>query len=362
MSKNIPITARVNKGLFNNKNGKVTEPLLSVGPAGVSGNNQTRPIPAPAKMTSPLKKSEAAGTKILNEGQPKNASKVKTVTKGATTTMPGGTETKQVTVKKAYVGAANDACSSVYIAKHGRSACDKYKKLPASKKGNTETKTITTQTPSTTTTAPDKEEEVTLMTMNKGTGMASWERRSNDRSVINTARKTKRAEIDLAKAQADKSGLVGKDKREFVSKAKKEAKFNQAKAKVAGLTGSREAAILQNQQSKKAGEEIQGTYVNPEKEQVLSATSATQGNLGDRLAQKAAITGNIGNAETNNPLATKPTGTIEKAGTAATTPPAEVKKLEKPAVEADPNDVPTIGKRINSFFNKKSPLKMKYFK
>ena len=87
MSKNIPITARVNKGLFNNK---VTEPLLSVGPAGVSGNNQTRPIPAPAKMkSSPLKKGEAAGSKILANNEPKNAATVKSTKKGVDTVVKG---------------------------------------------------------------------------------------------------------------------------------------------------------------------------------------------------------------------------------------------------------------------------------
>jgi hypothetical protein len=48
-SKNTPITARISTGLFNQKKG-VKEPLLDVGPAGVSGNNQTRDIPSPSKM------------------------------------------------------------------------------------------------------------------------------------------------------------------------------------------------------------------------------------------------------------------------------------------------------------------------
>ena len=47
--KNIPITARVESGLFNQKKG-VKEPLLNVGPAGVHGDNQTRDIPSPSKL------------------------------------------------------------------------------------------------------------------------------------------------------------------------------------------------------------------------------------------------------------------------------------------------------------------------
>lgn len=67
--KMIPITERVNKGLFNQKkadkfsNEGVQEPLLNVGPAGVYGDNITRDTPSPAKkgykMSSPLHKESA---------------------------------------------------------------------------------------------------------------------------------------------------------------------------------------------------------------------------------------------------------------------------------------------------------------
>ena len=52
MANNTPITARVNKGLFGKKSLSTTEPLLNVGAAGVSGNNQTRDIPSPAKISA----------------------------------------------------------------------------------------------------------------------------------------------------------------------------------------------------------------------------------------------------------------------------------------------------------------------
>jgi hypothetical protein len=82
-SKNTPITARISTGLFNQKKG-VKEPLLDVGPAGVSGNNQTRDIPSPSKMkgysmkASPFKqakvgvnvvKSESTGDQIVKGGK-----------------------------------------------------------------------------------------------------------------------------------------------------------------------------------------------------------------------------------------------------------------------------------------------------
>lgn len=69
--KNTPITARVSTGLFNKKKG-VQEPLLDVGPAGVSGNNQTRDISSPSKMkgysmkASPFKQ---VGVNVLTKEQ-----------------------------------------------------------------------------------------------------------------------------------------------------------------------------------------------------------------------------------------------------------------------------------------------------
>ena len=65
--KNIPITARVESGLFNQKKG-VKEPLLNVGPAGVHGNNQTRDIPSPSKLRgySMKKKTESPIKQVNN--------------------------------------------------------------------------------------------------------------------------------------------------------------------------------------------------------------------------------------------------------------------------------------------------------
>ena len=71
MAKNIPITARVGKGLFGQK---ATEPVLNVGQAGVYGNNVTKGDPSPAKimMKSPLKQVKApksTGDLIIEAGQ-----------------------------------------------------------------------------------------------------------------------------------------------------------------------------------------------------------------------------------------------------------------------------------------------------
>jgi len=64
--KNIPITARVESGLFNQKKG-VKEPLLNVGPAGVHGDNQTRDIPSPSKLRGySMKKKTESPIKQVN--------------------------------------------------------------------------------------------------------------------------------------------------------------------------------------------------------------------------------------------------------------------------------------------------------
>ena len=65
-SKNTPITARINTGLFNQKKG-VKEPLLDVGPAGVYGDNQTKDIPSPSKKRGYAKRSplKQVGVNVL---------------------------------------------------------------------------------------------------------------------------------------------------------------------------------------------------------------------------------------------------------------------------------------------------------
>lgn len=349
MSKNIPITARVNKGLFNNKNGKVTEPLLSVGPAGVSGNNQTRPIPAPAKMTSPLKKSEGPGDKIIGKNEPKNAVTIKTTKKGTDTVVKG--KDKVIPGKK-YVPNEN----AWWRSRTPEQKAAHNKKVRAEIAKNPDYQDKIVKGADEIVKGKDTEEKVNLMTMNEGDAMNSWERRSNDRAVFHTARKTKRAEIDLAKAKADNAGLTGKDRRDYIAGAKKEAKLKQAEAKVAGLTGSRDAAILQNQQSKKAGGTIKGTQLDYSKEQTMSASQATAGNEADIKANYNYTVGKTFDSTSTpeggaNPATTKDT-TKDAGKLGTTTPPAEVKK-EEPTPAA---------KKVIGFFSKKSPLKMKYFK
>ena len=88
-SKNTPITARISTGLFNQKKG-VKEPLLDVGPAGVSGNNQTRDIPSPSKMkgysmkASPFKQQKIGVNVVKSDSTGDQIIKGEKITRGKT--------------------------------------------------------------------------------------------------------------------------------------------------------------------------------------------------------------------------------------------------------------------------------------
>jgi hypothetical protein len=363
MSKNIPITAKVNKGLFGQKNLTVQEPLLSVGVAGVYGNNQTRNIPAPSKlMSSPFKQvsNKSAGAQIAGgTSAPTTETKV----------IKGGTTTTSKTVKKPYVGAANDACSAQYIAANGRGACDKYKALPAEKKkaANTTTVPETTNKPDTTETTQKPGKEIELRVYNEGEAMSSFGRRQNDRAIIHTARKTKRAEIDVAKARA-KSGsytddqgntITISDKNKFVSDAKNAARLKQAETKAKGFGANATNAVLQAEQSKSYGGKIIGTKVDRSKEDVLDASRVTALNMPDAEAQVVAVNKEIGTKKTSNPA-----GSVSTSTPPVTKAPDSVKPAATDvAADVKKEDTESAAKyKKPAFFDKRGPLKMKYFK
>jgi len=367
MANNIPITARVNRGLFSQKKSPVQEPLLSVGVAGVYGNNETRTIPAPSKlMSSPFKqvsKSKSAGAKILEQQTAAAGSKGTT----ETITVPGGTKTTTKTVNKPYVGAAKDACSPEFIAKNGRGACDKYNALPADKKkaGNTTTIQQTTKEPDTNKTIDKPGEKVELRVYNEGDAMASFGRRQIDRAITHTARKTKRAEIDLAKAKA-KAGQMGNDangnpitdKNKFISKAKDAARLKQAETKAKGFGANAANAVLQSEQSKSYGGTILGTKLDKSKEETLDASRLTAANMPSAKAQTSGILGQITGSEAADK--TNPTTSTSTSTPKVTKAPADVKPAAADVMEDD-TDSPAEYKKPG-FFEKRGPLKMKYFR
>lgn len=371
MSKNIPITTRVNRGLFSQKKSPVQEPLLSVGVAGVYGNNETRNIPAPSKlMSSPAKQvsgSKSTGKIILEQVVAKSGTQGTT----ETITVPGATTTTNKKVKKPYVGAAKDACSPEYIAKNGRRACDEYKALSAEKKeaGNTTTVPTTTKEPDATNTIDKPGEKVELRIFHEGDAMTTFGRRQLDRSIIQGARKTKRAEIDVAKAKA-KAGKMGNDaegnpitdKNKFISEAKNAARLKQAETKAAGIGANTENSVLQGQQSKSPGNKFLGTQLDQSKEQKKDASLSNSTTVADDAAQTNAILGQppVGNPNpaksisTSTPPVTKATGSGDPVATDVV---ADVKKEDKPK---DAKSAALYKKP--AFFDKRGPLKMKYFK
>jgi len=369
MANNIPITARVNRGLFSQKKSPVQEPLLSVGVAGVYGNNETRTIPAPSKlMSSPFKqvsKSQSAGAKILEQQSAGGGTKGTT----ETITVPGGTKTIP---GKTHVPNEN----AWWRSRTPQQKAEHNAKI----KNDPQYKPTTIKEPDTNKIIDKPGKEVELRVFHEGDAMASFGRRQIDRAITHTARKTKRAEIDLAKAKAKADGLTGSAKSDFISKAKDAARLKQAETKAKGYGANAQNAVLQSEQSKSYGGTILGTQLDQSKEQIKNASEATAATAADDQMQIAAITKTIpgtydqsnknpaGSTSTSTPPVTKAPSSVEPAATdvkAAETPKAESVEKKKPTSQMTEDDTPPDSaayKKVNSFFVKKSPLKMKYFR
>ena len=411
MAKNIPITARVSRGLFGQK---ATEPVLNVGQAGVYGNNVTKGDPSPAKMMmkSPFKqvKSESAGDKIpkaqatVAKGDPsrdssplkqvksegagdkilKGQASVKTSSPGVDKVVKGGTK---VIPGEKYVPNENkwwDSLSPQQKAEH-----NKKKRAEIAKDPKYQPKTI--QEPDRIEKGQPTETKEPLTIFNEGSAKTSFWRRQDDRSVTHTSRKKKKADIQLAKLEAkqgyttsvDKDGKEVKtaitDKSKHVKEAKLKAKKEMWESRQAGYQGSRDAAIKQSQQSTRIHGTVKGVNLDPKGQQILHANqignkpgytteadAKTQGRaIGGFDVSEAPKTQNT-NTELTNPATNAP------AGSAANTKSVEVKAAEKlgpeitvekktPQSQMTEDDTP-LEKKANGFFAKKSPLKMKYFK
>jgi hypothetical protein len=363
MAKNIPITARVSRGLFGQK---ATEPVLNVGQAGVYGNNVTKGDPSPLKQM----KSEGAGDKILR-GQ----ANVSTGSTGPDRVVKGGTK---VVPGETYVPIENAWWKS--RTPEQKAAHNKKKKEEIAKDPKYQPKTI--QEPDRIEKGENTKSTEPLKIFNEGSAKTSFWRRQDDRAVTHTSRKTKRAQIQKAEAQADVDGLKGKEKRDYINKAKKTAKLEMYSAREAGYKGNRDAAVLQGQQSTRVHDKIIGTQVDASKEQALPVSRT---NVGE--AQKYKMHGQMENKTFTGPesLTTSTSGntnplTGKPAGGLADTKSADVKAVEAPKTESPKvedvkkPEVSTItedqlnktdspaDKTMKGFFSKRSPLKMKYFK
>jgi hypothetical protein len=353
MAKNIPITARVSRGLFGQK---ATEPVLNVGQAGAYGNNVTKGDPSPTKMmNSPFKQQvhKSKGTGDLEQGQAYatiGSKEPDTVVKGKTTVIPG----------KKYVPVENDWWNSLTP----EQKAEHNKKTKAKIANDPEYQPTTIQEDDTIIKGKDTTEKIPLTTFNEGSAKTSYWRRQDDRSVTHTSRKKKAADIKLAKIAAkrgyttsvDKDGNEVKtaitNKSEHIKNAKLDAKEEMWESRKAGYEGSRDAAIKQNQQSVMIHGAVKGVNLDPEGQQILhanqvgskkgytseeDATTQAKAQKGFNISEKTET-----DTEVTNPATNKPAGE---------------------AAEAKSDDVETGAKKsANGFFAKKSPLKMKYFK
>lgn len=89
---------------------------------------------------------------------------------------------EEIKVRKPYVGAENDACSSEYIAKHGNAACEEYKNLSDEQK---DAANFDTEIQETTRTIEDPGESYSgnLYAKQSGTATSSFRGRSDRRNV-----------------------------------------------------------------------------------------------------------------------------------------------------------------------------------
>jgi len=140
-------------------------------------------------------------------------SPAKQTAKGGSTTKGDSKEIiekKEVKKKKDYVGAENDACSSVYIAKHGDAACKKYKALSQEKKdaANFETEIVETKK---TVEGEDKDIEFDVMKMkSQGTMLEPWELNRQRRTSDKANREVSKAQRKMSKYGSFSIGEDGK--------------------------------------------------------------------------------------------------------------------------------------------------------
>ena len=344
MAKNIPITVRVSKGLFGQK---VSEPVLNVGQAGVSGNNSTRNIPSPAKQVS----ADSTGKRLL-EGQ----ANVTFGSKEPDTVIPGtppGTANMD-NYKKTY----NKQMPPGWTPSKEETA--KANKIKADAKA----KDAASGTPPTVKKGKDTEQTEGIEVFNTGSAKTSYWRRQDDRAVTHTSRKKKAADIKLAKLEAKEKGLKGKNKRDHINNAKNKAKKEMWETRQAGYKGSRDAAVNQSQQSTAIGDEVKGVNVDPNDQQALTIADVKVNEQPEyELKAKMKAKKNKVNDESN-----KNPATGKAAGAMANTTSNEVQQVENTegssaSTTNNKENVETpAGKKANGFFAKKSPLKMKYFK
>ena len=224
-SKNTPITARINTGLFNQKKG-VKEPLLDVGPAGVYGNNQTKDIPSPSKMKGYSMKASPFKQKAELKDP------VKTETTKTAIEVLDPVVTKDTRIKTAKdVGVSQDKVNAYNLKTHGTVNPTKDGKA----NNKIETGKETSECPEGSKKVNGKCQKITVsktqktsLTKDKGDAQTSLDRRNTVRSGKHTARTKKAAQRKIDRIDR-KTGKTTKTKKEQrLARNKTQAKDNLA--------------------------------------------------------------------------------------------------------------------------------------
>ena len=324
-SKNTPITARISTGLFNQKKG-VKEPLLDVGPAGVSGNNQTRDIPSPSKMrgysmkASPFKQKNDKPVKATEVG----VNVLKTTTTPDTTKEVAGTPgtsnydaavaaegTKIVDPKKITQAMTDKANKKRADAKALDVAAAKPKKVVV--KGKTSSSNNYTST----------------QTKDKGDAQTSLDRRNTVRAGKHTARNKKAAQRKTDRNNR-RTGAINPDTGKKYNKKDQRLKRQgqQAKDNLAVATGENESVKRQSKQniSAKGNKDVKGKTRNSELSDFTVDKQEAKIKAGDvntpkrKRAKASGIKGvgvkNVGSTESKAPKIskTKPRTTRSTSG------------------------------------------------
>jgi hypothetical protein len=259
-SKNTPITARINTGLFNQKKG-VKEPLLDVGPAGVYGNNQTKDIPSPSKMkgysmkASPFKQKAELKDPVVTKSTKTDIEVVK----------PVKTDVKR---NKTYNDMRKEGASEETINKAKAHNADPANKGEKKKQVNSGKKTE--KCPEGSTKVGGKcqkikktETKKTSLTKDKGDAQTSLSRRNTVRSGKHTARTKKAAQrkidrnnrrtgaIDPSTIKKDKDGkaIEGSGKKYDKKAQRLKRQGQQAKDNLAVSTNENESVKRQSKQN-----------------------------------------------------------------------------------------------------------------
>ncbi len=380
MGKNLPITARVNKGLFNQKAG-VKEPLLNVGPAGVYGNNATSDAAtkSPAKRgysqgNSPFKKESAAQErKNLNKYMPiddiagksplKQDSENKPVEVVSTSERdPDETEESRdanvvdKTVEKESVSAYRRACGGT---KDGTTKTDpktgKKFKCAQAKKGEEPVETTTIKSNDC---GADEElkdgkcvkkvkscgegEELkdgkcvkkvkdNISMRDEGDALSAQNIRENLRGGKVANRNVKKYQRKI-----DNIGDIGEDDGSKAWKRKKR-KLEAAKANLANARGASRGSQMQNEQSRhqnRGDAKTEGSFKDDSSTRIVKNADVSVASQADIDAKKAALAG------------------VSVDDLAGTSGPDIVEIADNPDATA---------KKTSKFFKKAGPMKVKYF-